>query len=109
MRDYTYVEDIVQGVIGAMAYEGPRFDIFNLGESETTSLNELIETIESALGRKAEIIEEGEKPGDLPKTYADISKARRLLGYDPHTKIAEGIPKFVEWYRKSKGEPAATR
>lgn len=98
-RDYTYVDDIVQGVLGAIAYDGEPFDIFNLGESETTTLNELIAALEAALGKKAVIEQLPEQPGDMPRTCADISKARRLLGYDPHTKIAEGIPKFVEWYR----------
>ncbi|MGH8048560.1 MAG: NAD-dependent epimerase/dehydratase family protein [Chthoniobacterales bacterium] len=98
-RDYTYIDDIVQGVLGAVAYDGAAFDIFNLGESETTTLNELIAALESALAKKAVIEQLPEQPGDMPRTCADISKARRLLGYDPHTKIADGIPKFVEWYR----------
>jgi UDP-glucuronate 4-epimerase len=98
-RDYTYIDDIVQGVLGAIAYRGELFDIFNLGESETTTLNELIEALEISLGRKAVIEQLPEQPGDMPRTCADISKAKRLLGYNPHTKIAEGIPKFVEWYR----------
>ena len=101
-RDYTYIDDIVQGVLGAIAYKGERFDIFNLGESETTTLNELIAALEAALGRKAVIEQLPEQPGDMPRTCADISKARRLLGYDPHTKIADGIPKFVDWYRSLK-------
>jgi len=98
-RDYTYIDDIVQGVLGALRYDGKPFDIFNLGESETTTLNELIEALETALGKKAVIEQLPEQPGDMPRTCADISKARQLLGYDPHTKIAEGIPKFVAWYR----------
>jgi UDP-glucuronate 4-epimerase len=101
-RDYTYIDDIVQGVRGALHYEGEPFDIFNLGESETTTLNELIETLESALGKRAVIEQLPEQPGDTPRTCADITKARNLLGYDPHTKITEGIPKFVAWYRSLK-------
>jgi UDP-glucuronate 4-epimerase len=97
-RDYTYIDDIVQGVLGAMDYRGELFDIFNLGESETTTLNELIAAIESALGKKAVIQQLPEQKGDMPMTCADISKARRLIGYNPTTKIADGIPKFVEWY-----------
>ena len=97
-RDYTYIDDIVQGVMGAMSYEGPNFDIFNLGENQTTTLSELIAEIEKALGKKAIIERHPEQPGDMPLTAADISKARQLLGYDPQTKIPEGIPKFVEWY-----------
>ncbi len=98
-RDYTYVDDILQGVVGAIDYRGPLFDIFNLGESETTTLNELIAAIESAVGKKAVIEQLPEQKGDMPLTCADISKARRLLGYDPRTKISEGIPKFVAWHR----------
>jgi len=97
-RDYTYVDDIVQGVLGAFHYEDSPFEIFNLGESQTTSLRELISAIESALGKKAVINQLPEQPGDVPRTFADISKARRLLGYQPTTKIAEGIPKFVSWF-----------
>jgi UDP-glucuronate 4-epimerase len=97
-RDYTYVDDIVQGMAACLQYEGPLCDVFNLGESQTTTLSELIAAIESALGKKALIERLPEQPGDVPLTYADISKAQRLLQYDPHTKIAEGIPKFVEWF-----------
>lgn len=105
-RDYTYVDDIVQGVLGAIDYarDGVEtFDIFNLGESETTTLNELIAALESALGKRAEIQALPEQKGDMPRTSADITKARRLLGYDPRTRIAEGIPKFVAWYRRLRG------
>ncbi len=101
-RDYTYIDDIVQGILGAIDYAqhgAEPFDIFNLGESETTTLNELIAALEAALGKKAVIQQLPEQKGDMPLTSADISKARRLLGYDPHTKIADGIPKFVAWYR----------
>ena len=98
-RDYTYLDDILQGMTACLTYDGPLCDVFNLGESQTTTLSELIATIEQALGKKAVINRLPEQPGDVPLTYADIGKARTLLGYDPHTKIAEGIPKFIEWYR----------
>lgn len=97
-RDYTYIDDIVQGVMGAVRYQGPAFDIFNLGENQTTTLSELIAEIERAVGKKAIIERLPEQQGDMPLTSADISKAQRLLGYNPTTKIREGIPKFVEWY-----------
>ena len=97
-RDYTYVDDIVQGVMGALACEGPKFDIFNLGESQTITLSELIAEIEKALGKKAVIERLPEQAGDMPLTCADITKAKSLLGYNPQTKIAQGIPKFVAWY-----------
>jgi len=99
-RDYTYVDDILQGVTACLRYEGPLCDVFNLGESQTTTLNELIASIENAVGKKAIIQRMPEQPGDVPLTYANIDKARRLLGYDPRTKIADGIPRFVEWYRQ---------
>ena len=97
-RDYTYVDDIIQGVTAALGYEGPLFDIFNLGESDTIELRELIVGIEEALGRKAEIRKLPEQPGDVPITCADISKARNLLGYNPTTPLRLGLPKFVEWF-----------
>ena len=99
-RDYTYIDDIVQGIQGAIDYQGELFDIFNLGESETTTLAQLIAKIEDAVGKKAIINYLPEQIGDMPRTFADISKARRLLGYDPKTSISEGIPKFVAWYRR---------
>jgi len=97
-RDYTYIDDIIQGVMACLTYEGQLCDVFNLGESQTTTLTELIRAIEDTLGRKATIKRMPEQPGDVPLTYADISKARALLGYNPTTKIKEGIPKFVDWY-----------
>lgn len=97
-RDYTYVDDIVQGIHACLGYERELWDIFNLGESETTTLSELIRQIENALGRKAKVNRLPEQPGDVPLTYASIDKARRLLGYNPVTRIAEGIPKFVDWF-----------
>jgi UDP-glucuronate 4-epimerase len=101
-RDYTYIDDIVQGVAGALRYEGPAFDIFNLGENQTTTLSELILEIEKALGKKALIERLPEQQGDMPLTAADITKARQLLGYNPQTQIRDGIPKFVEWYLSSR-------
>jgi UDP-glucuronate 4-epimerase len=98
-RDYTYVDDIIQGVRAAIDYDKSLYEVFNLGESQTTELSELIRLIEDALGEKAIIDRQPDQPGDVPATFADISKARRLLGYSPATKIAEGIPKFVEWFR----------
>jgi UDP-glucuronate 4-epimerase len=96
-RDYTYIDDIVDGVCACIDLEFG-FEIFNLGESQTVPLSELVQLLESALGRKALIEKLPNQPGDVPVTYADISKARRLLGYNPKTKIAQGIPRFVEWF-----------
>jgi len=97
-RDYTYVDDIVQGTVAALKYGGPMFDIFNLGESETIQLKDLIAAIEKALGKKAKINRLPEQPGDVPLTCADISKAKKLLGYNPTTPLAEGLPRFVNWF-----------
>jgi UDP-glucuronate 4-epimerase len=100
-RDYTYVDDVIQGTMAAFQYEGPRFDLFNLGESETIQLKDLIVAIENALGKKAKIKQLPEQPGDMPLTCADISKARKLLGYNPTTRLSQGLPKFVDWFLKS--------
>lgn len=100
-RDYTYIDDIIDGTMAALRYDAAMFDIFNLGESETITLKDLIGAIENCLGKKAKIKQLPEQPGDVPLTCADISKARRLLGYNPKTKLADGLPKFVEWFRKS--------
>ena len=101
-RDYTYIDDIIQGVVASLGYEGPLFDIFNLGESETIQLKDLIVAIEEALGRKAKINQLPEQPGDVPLTCADISKARRLLGYRPITPLRVGLPRFVEWFHQTR-------
>jgi UDP-glucuronate 4-epimerase len=100
-RDYTYIDDIIQGTMAAFDYDGPLYDLFNLGESQTIQLKELISAIENTLGKKAKINELPEQPGDMPLTYADISKARKLLGYNPTTKLSEGLPKFVEWFLRT--------
>src|SRR5213595_1033965 len=100
-RDYTYIEDVIQGTMAALEYEGPLFDIFNLGESETIQLKDLIVAIENALGKRAKIKQLPEQPGDMPLTCADISKARKLLDYRPTTRLNEGLPCFVEWFLRS--------
>ena len=101
-RDYTYVDDIVAGIRAAIDYDRAAYEVFNLGESQTIELNELIALLEESLGRKAVIDRRPMQPGDVPVTFADIAKARALLGYDPQTKIADGIPKFVEWFRQTR-------
>jgi len=101
-RDYTYIDDIIQGVMASLGYNGPLFDVFNLGESETIQLKDLILAIEDALGRKAQINLLPEQPGDVPLTCADISKARRLLGYEPTTPLRVGLPRFVEWFHQTR-------
>jgi len=97
-RDYTYIDDIIQGTMAALDYDGAIYDVFNLGESQTIQLKDLILAIENALEKKARINHLPEQPGDMPRTYADISKATKLLGYNPTTKLTEGLPKFVDWF-----------
>src|SRR6266487_625162 len=100
-RDYTYIDDVIQGTIAALQYEGSLFDIFNLGENDTIQLKDLIVAIENALGKKAKINQLPEQPGDMPLTCADISKARKLLGYKPTTRLSDGLPRFIEWFLRS--------
>jgi UDP-glucuronate 4-epimerase len=100
-RDYTFIDDVIQGTMAALKYDGPRFDIFNLGESETIQLKDLISAIENALRKKAKINRLPEQPGDMPLTCADISKARKLLGYNPTTRFSDGLPRFIEWFLQS--------
>ena len=110
-RDYTFISDIVDGIIGALRYSAeasaPLCDIFNLGGSQTVTLNEMIAAIEQATGKKAIINELPEQPGDVPLTSADVSKAVRLLGFQPTTHIDQGIPRFVEWFRDMRAQGIA--
>jgi UDP-glucuronate 4-epimerase len=99
-RDYTFVTDTVDGVM-ACTQKQIGFDIFNLGESQTVTLGRLIELLETALGKKAIIDRQSSQPGDVPLTFADISKSRAKLGYQPRIKIEQGIPLFVDWFRRS--------
>ncbi len=99
-RDYTFIDDIIQGVRSAIDYDRMPHEIFNLGESETVELNRLIELLEQNLNRKAVIERRPMQAGDVAQTFADISKARELLNYNPQTKIEDGIVKFVEWFRR---------
>lgn len=98
-RDYTYITDITAGVLRAIErVQG--FEILNLGRSQTTGLSDLIAMLERYLGKKAIVEETPPQPGDVVATFADVAKARRLLGYDPKIPVAEGVARFVEWYRK---------
>ena len=100
-RDYTYVEDIVSGIINAL-HEDFSFEIFNLGNNNAVELKYIISVIEKNLGKKAMIKKMPMQNGDVPLTYADITKSKKLLKYNPKTRIEEGIKKFVEWYKKMK-------
>lgn len=97
-RDYTYIDDLIEGILGVIRYH-KGFEIYNLGESQTTSLTELIKLIEGAFGKKGDIEMLELQPGDVSVTYADIIKAKRMLKYQPKVKMEEGIKRFVEWYR----------
>ncbi|MFN7947916.1 MAG: GDP-mannose 4,6-dehydratase [Blastocatellia bacterium] len=100
-RDFTYVDDIIQGITAALRYEATPFEIINLGEQHTITLARLIELLEAELGLEAIIDRQSAQPGDMPRTHADISKARQLLGYEPSTPIETGIKKFVEWFKST--------
>jgi UDP-glucuronate 4-epimerase len=99
-RDYTFVSDTVDGIL-AVTQKEFGYEIFNLGESQTVTLKYLIELLEQALGKKAVIDRQPTQPGDVPITYANIEKARSKLGYNPHIKIEQGIPLFVQWFKEN--------
>jgi UDP-glucuronate 4-epimerase len=103
-RDYTFVQDIVAGILGALDYDfsstvGPPFEICNLGNSHPVKLSELVHMLEQATGKKAIIQREPAQQGDVPLTWANISKAGKLLSYQPQTELEKGLNKFVAWYR----------
>jgi UDP-glucuronate 4-epimerase len=100
-RDYTYIDDAVEGTLGAFRREHG-FQVYNIGESQTITLAELLAAIEEQVGKKAIIEHLPEQPGDVKLTYAEIGKARERLGYNPQTKIREGLARFVQWYLEEK-------
>jgi len=103
-RDYTYVDDIVSGVIASLGYTPqPKlpFEVFNLGNSHPVRLVELIAQLEVATGKKARQERLPDQPGDVPITWANIDKAKRLLGYSPKTSMEQGLRNFVLWYRSN--------
>jgi UDP-glucuronate 4-epimerase len=101
-RDYTYVKDIVNGILAALEYQDSLYEIINLGNHQTISLNEMVSTLESVIGTKAIIDKKPEQPGDVPQTYADIQKAKKLLNYNPSTQFEEGVKHFHDWLTTSK-------
>jgi len=103
-RDYTYIDDVIDGFISTIEYIfiGKKFQIFNLGSSNTISLSQMIEVIEKVLKIKAKKLIMSKQPGDVERTYADISKSHKYLNYNPKTAFEEGIIKFIEWKELSK-------
>lgn len=97
-RDYTFVEDTVKGIEAAISYDRSDFEIINLGNHRTVTLSELIRAIEKICGKTAIIDRQPEQPGDVPQTYADISKAQKLLNYQPETDLETGLLRFYDWY-----------
>jgi UDP-glucuronate 4-epimerase len=98
-RDYTYIDDIVDGLVAALDL-APGFEIVNLGGAETTTLKDLVEWLAAELGVEPRIDVQPDQPGDVPITYADVAKAGRLLGYTPKVPIRDGLRRFVAWYRE---------
>jgi UDP-glucuronate 4-epimerase len=101
-RDYTFVDDVVAGVRAAIAYDGSRYEVVNLGNDSTVTLMEMIRGLETALGATARLEWLPEQPGDVPQTWASLTRARDLLGYAPQTTFPEGLRRFVEWFRRSR-------
>ena len=104
-RDYTYIDDIVDGVMGGLRWaetNDSAYEIVNLGESRTISLKEMIQVVGEEMGVEPRIERFPMQPGDVERTYADISRARELLGYDPKWAFRAGIREFVQWFR---GQP----
>jgi UDP-glucuronate 4-epimerase len=106
-RDYTYIDDIVQGIVGAVELaarvEEPIYEIVNLGESRTVTLAEMIEVVAAAMGVRPQLDRRPLQPGDVTRTFADIGKARRLLAYDPEWSFEDGVGAFAEWFRAHTG------
>jgi UDP-glucuronate 4-epimerase len=96
-RDYTFIDDIVAGIRGAMEYRRSPFEIVNLGNSQTVKLSEMVARLEQALGVKAVIDRQADQAGDVPQTWADVRKAHELFRYEPKTRFADGVVKFADW------------
>ncbi len=101
-RDYTFIRDVVSGVLAALDRDLP-YELINLGRGETICLTDFIRVIEGVIGKEAVIVKEPPKPGDMPITHADVSKARDLLGYDPVVSVEEGMREFWGWYQREVG------
>jgi UDP-glucuronate 4-epimerase len=100
-RDYTYVDDIVSGICAAIRYDRSMYEIINLGNSRTVSLGELVQSLEDVLGAEAGMDRHPAQLGDVPQTYADTTKARALLGFEPRIELRDGLRMFVDWLRNT--------
>ena len=109
VRDYTYIEDIVDGLAAAISYRATAYEVINLGNNRPVKLLELILALESALQRRAVVRRLPEQPGDVPQTCANIEKAGRLLGYHPRTPLAEGLESFAAWLTSTHASEAESR
>lgn len=98
-RDYTYIDDVIAGIVSAVGYSGSKYEIINLGNNKPIELKELITLLGEILGKKAIINSFSEQPGDVPQTFADINKAKSLLGYYPKTDFINGLKKFADWFK----------
>lgn len=103
-RDYTFIDDVVQGVLAAIDYRATPYEVINLGNNRTVSLREMIDGLSRVLGVKATVQHLPEQPGDVPQTWADIAKAGQLLGYHPQTDFAEGLKRFAAWLLGAQGQ-----
>lgn len=99
-RDYTFINDIVSGIIAAIDYFGSKYEIINLGNNEPVELLKLIQILEKILGKNAIVNKLSEQPGDVPITFADISKAKKILNYQPRTTLHDGLQKYVSWFKQ---------
>ena len=103
-RDYTFVDDVIAGVLAAMTYSGSSYEVINLGNNRTVGLREMIGALEHALGLSARIEQQPEQPGDVPHTWARIDKARTLLDYNPKTGFDQGVRVFCDWLKTASGD-----
>jgi UDP-glucuronate 4-epimerase len=101
-RDYTYIDDIIRGIIKAIEYSPLKFEIINLGSSHPIKLNQVIATLEKLTGKKANIKKLPPQPGDVMITFANIKKAKSLLAWQPKVSFEEGLKNFINWYRKKR-------
>lgn len=98
-RDYTFIADIVEGILGSLHYQGSNYEVINLGNDQTVTLSEMISTIEEVVGKPAIIDRQPEQPGDVPQTWADVSHANGLFGYKPTTSFKGGVSAFYDWWQ----------